>query len=91
MLAPGVHRTQDNPPRTTTVDVPVGANGGEIEYMVRMKQGEVLVYSCASRRDLAPGWHTVDPFLHILAIRSLTTRPAPGSTVPVVPPGLGRA
>lgn len=44
-VQPGTYREQPTPPRADTVDVPVAANGGEIEYMVNMKQGETMVYS----------------------------------------------
>jgi hypothetical protein len=44
-LQPGVYREHRATYRTDSVDVPVGPNGGEIEYMVNMKQGEAVVYS----------------------------------------------
>ena len=34
-----------SPYRTDTVDVPVPANDGDVEYMIKMKTGDTLVYS----------------------------------------------
>lgn len=42
---PGTYRQYPAPHRTVTVDIPVKANGGEIEYMVKMTPGQSLVYS----------------------------------------------
>jgi hypothetical protein len=44
-LQPGIYRQHQATHRTDSVDIPVGPNGGEIEYAVNMKQGETLVYS----------------------------------------------
>lgn len=44
-LQPGVYREHRAMYRTDSVDVPVAPNGGEIEYMVNMKQGDAFVYS----------------------------------------------
>jgi len=44
-LKDGTYRQYKGTHRTDTVDIPVRPNGGEIEYMVQMKQGESLVYS----------------------------------------------
>jgi hypothetical protein len=44
-LQPGIYRQAEAAPQTDTVDVPVRPNGGEIEYMVNMKQGDTIVYS----------------------------------------------
>jgi hypothetical protein len=44
-LQSGVYREHQTAPQTETVDVPVPPNGGEIEYMVSMKQGDAMVYS----------------------------------------------
>src|SRR5262245_44845835 len=44
-LQPGIYREHKVAHQTESVDVPVPPNGGEIEYMVNMKQGETLVYS----------------------------------------------
>ena len=43
-LQPGVYRQQQVTHRSDTVDIPVRATGGEIEYMVNMKQGGTIVY-----------------------------------------------
>lgn len=60
-LAPGVHEAHDAAPRTDTVDVPVGPGGGEIEYMVRMRQGDALVYAWQAI-DLADPSHLTSEF-----------------------------
>jgi hypothetical protein len=44
-LEPGTYRQQTTAHRTDTVDIPVQPNGGEIEYMVKMRQGDSIVYS----------------------------------------------
>ena len=44
-LQPGIYREHKLTHQTESVDVPVPPNGGEIEYMVNMKQGETMVYS----------------------------------------------
>ena len=44
-LQPGVYRQQQATHKTETVDIPVRAGGGEIEYMVSMKQSDTIVYS----------------------------------------------
>jgi hypothetical protein len=44
-LKEGTYRQYQTAHRTDTVDIPVRPNGGEIEYMVRMRQGESMVYS----------------------------------------------
>jgi hypothetical protein len=44
-LQPGVYREHKVTHQTESVDVPVAPNGGEIEYMVTMKQGDTMVYS----------------------------------------------
>lgn len=44
-LKPGTYREYAVPHRSDTVDIPVKANGGEIEYMVKMREGQSLVYS----------------------------------------------
>ncbi len=53
------------------MDIPVRPNGGEIEYMVKMKQGESLVYS----------WRAVD----IAAPEKLTRRNSTATRI--APPG----
>lgn len=71
-LKDGTYRQYKGTHRTDTVDIPVRPNGGEIEYMVKMNQGESLVYS----------WRAVD----IAAPEKLTsefhghTDRAPGTT-----------
>jgi len=42
-LKDGTYRQYQATHRTDTVDIPVRANGGEIEYMVKMRQGESIV------------------------------------------------
>ena len=44
-LKEGTYRQYQAPHRSDTVDIPVRPNGGEIEYMVQMRQGASLVYS----------------------------------------------
>jgi len=44
-LKDGTYRQYQTAHRTDTVDIPVRPNGGEIEYMVKMRQGESMVYS----------------------------------------------
>ena len=41
----GTYRQHQTGYRTDTVNIPVRANGGEIEYMLRMKQGDTAVYT----------------------------------------------
>lgn len=53
-LPAGVYRHNQTVHRTDTVDIPVQPNGGEIEYMVTMKQGDAAVYSWRAL-DLADG------------------------------------
>ena len=70
-LKDGTYRQYQTAHRTDTVNIPVRPNGGEIEYMVRMKQGESLVYSW--RTEIAnPGQLTSEFHGH-------TDRP-PGTT-----------
>lgn len=44
-LEAGTYRQQPTSHRTDSVDIPVRPNGGEIEYMVKMRQGDSMVYS----------------------------------------------
>jgi hypothetical protein len=44
-LKEGTYRHYEATHRTDTVDIPVRPNGGEIEYMVKMRQGDSIVYS----------------------------------------------
>ncbi|HEX5106870.1 MAG TPA: hypothetical protein VFV95_00425 [Vicinamibacterales bacterium] len=44
-LQPGVYREHKTAHQSESIDVPVPPNGGEIEYMVNMKQGDTMVYS----------------------------------------------
>ena len=44
-LGAGTYRQYQNNHQTDTIDIPVKPNGGEIEYMLKMKQGESVVYS----------------------------------------------
>lgn len=44
-LQPGIYRQHQATHQAESVDVPVPPNGGEIEYMVNMKQGDTMVYS----------------------------------------------
>src|SRR4030095_12348981 len=44
-LKDGTYRQYQGTHRSDTVDIPVRPNGGEIEYMVKMRQGESMVYS----------------------------------------------
>ena len=44
-LKDGTYRQYQTAHRTDTVDIPVRPNGGEIEYMVKMRQGDSMVYS----------------------------------------------
>jgi hypothetical protein len=44
-LEAGTYREQTTAHRTDTVEIPVGPNGGEIEYMIKMRRGDSLVYS----------------------------------------------
>ena len=44
-LQPGIYREHKVTHQTESVDVPVPPDGGEIEYMVNMKQGDTMVYS----------------------------------------------
>lgn len=44
-LDPALYRLSPAEHRTDTVDIPVKANGGEIEYMLAMKKGDSVVYS----------------------------------------------
>ena len=44
-LKDGTYRQYQAIHRTDTVDIPVRLNGGEIEYMVKMRQGDSFVYS----------------------------------------------
>ena len=53
-LKDGTYRQYKGTHRTDTVDIPVRPNGGEIEYMVQMKQGESLVYSWRAVDIAAP-------------------------------------
>ena len=53
-LKDGTYRQYKGAHRTDTVDIPVRPNGGEIEYMVQMKQGESLVYSWRAVDIAAP-------------------------------------
>jgi hypothetical protein len=53
-LKDGTYRQYQATHRTDTVDIPVRANGGEIEYMVKMRQGESIVYSWRAVEIAAP-------------------------------------
>ena len=53
-LKDGTYRQYQAIHRTDTVDIPVRPNGGEIEYMVQMKQGASLVYSWRAVDIAAP-------------------------------------
>ena len=44
-LQSGIYRQHLTTHRTDTVEIPVRPGGGEIEYMVNMKQSETIVYS----------------------------------------------
>lgn len=44
-VQPGTYRQHQAAYKTETVDVPVRPGGGEIEYMVNMKQSDTIVYS----------------------------------------------
>jgi hypothetical protein len=44
-VQPGTYRHHHGTVATHTVDIPVKPNGGEIEYMVRMKHDDTIVYS----------------------------------------------
>lgn len=44
-LKDGTYRQYKANHRSDTVDIPVRPNGGEIEYMVKMRQGDSMVYS----------------------------------------------
>lgn len=44
-VAPGAFRDQEGTYRSESVDVPVTAGGGSIEYMVRMRADAAMVYS----------------------------------------------
>jgi hypothetical protein len=53
-LKDGTYRQYQATHRTDTVDIPVRPNGGEIEYMVRMRQGDSMVYSWRAVEIAAP-------------------------------------
>jgi hypothetical protein len=53
-LKDGTYRQYKGTHRSDTVDIPVRPNGGEIEYMVKMRQGESLVYSWRAVEIAAP-------------------------------------
>lgn len=44
-LKDGIIKTHATQWRTDTVEIPVPANGGDLEYKLAMKQGEAIVYS----------------------------------------------
>ncbi len=44
-LDPGLYKASAAEHRSDTVDIPLRANGGEIEYMLNMKKGDSIVYS----------------------------------------------
>ena len=53
-LKEGTYRQSQATHRTDTVDIPVRPNGGEIEYMVKMRQGDSMVYSWRAVEIAAP-------------------------------------
>jgi len=53
-LKDGTYRQYPATHRTDTVDIPVRPNGGEIEYMVKMNQGQSMVYSWRAVEIAAP-------------------------------------
>ena len=53
-LKDGTYRQYQATHRTDTVEIPVRPNGGEIEYMVQMKQGASLIYSWRAVDIAAP-------------------------------------
>ncbi len=71
-LKDGTYRQYQATHRTDTVDIPVRPNGGEIEYMVKMKQGDSMVYSWRAVDIAAPNRLTSEFHGH--------TDRAPGTT-----------
>ena len=71
-LKDGTYRQYQGTHRSHTVDIPVRPNGGEIEYMVKMKQGDSMVYSWRAVDIAAPNRLTSEFHGH--------TDRAPGTT-----------
>jgi hypothetical protein len=71
-LEAGTYRQQTTAHRTDTVDIPVGPNGGEIEYMIKMRRGDSLVYSWRAVEIASPERLTSEFHGH--------TERAPGTT-----------
>jgi len=71
-LKEGTYRQYQATHRSDTVDIPVRPNGGEIEYMVKMRQGDSLVYSWRAVEIAAPNRLTSEFHGH--------TDRAPGTT-----------
>jgi hypothetical protein len=71
-LKDGTYRQYQATHRTDSVDIPVRPNGGEIEYMVKMKQGDSMVYSWRAVDIAAPNRLTSEFHGH--------TDRAPGTT-----------
>jgi hypothetical protein len=53
--AEGLHITRSAAWRTDEIDIPVPANGGDLEYKLAMRKGDVVVYSISYPGLAHPG------------------------------------
>lgn len=65
-----IARFYDTPFRTDTIEIPIGANDGDLEYKLRMKGGDSIIYSWQVQEIENPEWFYSEFHGH--------TEPSPG-------------